>query len=97
MTNQYDNLISAFELKLRKLISEYKSLQAQNDFLKGELERKQNDLMVAHKEVLDLRENYDHLRTGLSLAITDKDKEDSKLRINKLIREIDKCIALLNE
>lgn len=97
MTNQYDNLINAFEIKLRKLISEYRSLQAQNEFLKTELDRKQNDLMLAHKEVLDLRENYDHLRTGLSLAVSDKDKEDSKQRINKLIREIDKCIALLDE
>ena len=97
MTNQYEELIQAFETKLRKLISEYKSLQTQNESLKVELDRKHTDLMQAHKEVLELRTNYDHLRIGLQLGTTDANRAESKQRINKLIREIDKCIALLDE
>lgn len=97
MTNQYEELIRAFEAKLRKLVSEYKSLQVQNELLKSELTRKQEDLMIAHKDILELRSNYDHLRTGLSLGLTETDRAEAKQRINKLIREIDKCIALMDE
>ena len=97
MTNRYEELINAFEIKLRKLISEYKSLQVQNTRLKEELDRKQNDLMHAHQEVLELRKNYDHLQLAKNLGSTDEEKQESKQRLSKMVREIDKCLALLDE
>lgn len=97
MTNRYEALINAFETKLRKLISEYKSLQDQNLALKGELDRKHTDLMHAHQEVLELRKNYDHLRMARDLGYNKESREESKKRLNKMVREIDKCLTLLNE
>jgi len=97
MTNRYKELINAFEQKLRKLISEYQSLKEQNSLLKAELDRKQTDLMQAHQDVLELRKNYDHLRMAKNLSGSDLEREESKLRITKMVREIDKCLALLDE
>lgn len=97
MTNRYEELISAFEIKLRKLMSEYKSLQIQNTRLKEDLDRKQNDLMHAHQEVLELRKNYDHLRMAKNLSGSEVERDESKQRIIKMVREIDKCLALLDE
>ena len=97
MTNRYEELIHAFEIKLRKLISEYKSLQIQNTQLKADLERKQTDLMLAHQEVLELRKNYDHLKMARNLGISENEKVESKQKITKMVREIDKCLALLDE
>ena len=97
MTNRYEELIAAFELKLRKLMSEYQSLQEQNAELKAELERKHTDLMHAHQDILELRKNYDHLRIARNLGISQEDRNESKQRINKMVREIDKCLALLDE
>ena len=97
MTNRYEELINAFEKRLRKLISEYKSLQEQNILLKVELERKQTDFMEAHQEVLDLKKKYDHLQIARNLGGTEQEKTESKQRISKMVREIDKCLALLDE
>jgi len=97
MTNKYDELINAFEMKLRKLISEYESLRDQNEQLKTELERKQEDLMQAHQQILEIRSSYDRLRVARNLGETDEERVESKRRINKIVREIDKCLALLNE
>jgi len=97
MNNRYKELIAAFEEKLRKLISEYQSLKKQNSLLKAELDRKQNDLMHAHQEVLELRKDYDHLRIAKSLSGSDVERNESKLQITKMVREIDKCLALLDE
>ena len=97
MTNRYEELIDAFELKLRKLMSEYQALQEQNAELKAELERKHTDLMHAHQDVLELRKNYDHLRIARNLGVSQEDRNESKQRINKMVREIDKCLALLDE
>jgi hypothetical protein len=97
MTHNYEDLIKGFELRLRTLISGYKSLQEKNAILVSELERRQNDLMLAHREILELRQNYDHLRMARTLAATDAEKAESKKRIDKMVREIDKCLALLDE
>ncbi|ADQ80812.1 hypothetical protein Palpr_2682 [Paludibacter propionicigenes WB4] len=97
MTNRYEELIHAFEIKLRKLISEYKSLQIQNTQLKADLDRKQTDLMIAHQEVLELRKNYDHLKMARNLGVSENEKTESKQKIAKMVREIDKCLALLDE
>jgi len=78
-------------------MSEYQSLQEQNAELKAELERKHTDLMHAHHDVLELRKNYDHLRIARNLGISQEDRNESKQRINKMVREIDKCLALLDE
>ncbi len=97
MTNKHDELINAFETKLRKLISEYESLREQNEQLKAALERKQEDLMHAHQQFLEIRNNYDRLRVARNLGVTEEERVESKRRINKIVREIDKCLALLNE
>ena len=97
MANNYDELISGFESKLRKLISEYQSLQEQNIRLKAELDRKQTDLMHAHQEVLELRKNYDHLQLAKNNGRSDAEKAESRQQSAKMVREIDKCIALLDE
>lgn len=98
MANKYEELARAFETKLRKLISEYKSLQEQNTLLKAELDRKQTDLMMAHQEILELRKNYDHLQLAKNmLGGSEAAKAESKQQIAKMVREIDKCLALLDE
>ncbi|MBP1677782.1 MAG: hypothetical protein H6Q20_2341 [Bacteroidetes bacterium] len=78
-------------------MSEYQSLKDQNIRLKAEIERKHTDLMLAHQEVLELRKNYDHLRIARNLTLTDEDRNEAKLRITKMVREIDKCLTLLDE
>ena len=97
MTHNYEDLIKDFELRLGTFISCYKSLQEKDAILVSELERRQNDLMLAHREILELRQNYDHLRMARTLAATDAEKAESKKRIDKMVREIDKCLALLDE
>jgi chromosome segregation ATPase len=97
MKNKYEELISAFEKRLRKLISEYKSLQEQNKRMKADLDRKQTDLMHAHQEILELRKNYDHLQIAKNLGGTEAERNDSKQKISKMVREIDKCLALLDD
>ena len=97
MTNRYEELIHAFEIKLRKLISEYTFLKEENSMIKAELNRKQTDLMVAHQEILELRKNYDHLQIARNLGTSETEKAESRQQISKMVREIDKCLALLDE
>ncbi len=97
MENQYSNLINAFESNLRNLIEKYKALKEENITLKANLERKNEEVMLAHKQIVDLRNDYNNLETAASLSGSLEEKDKAKQHINKLVREIDKCLTLLNE
>lgn len=97
MTNSYEELISSFEDKLQRLISEYESLKKQNASLQLELTRKNNEYIDACGKIKELQENYEHLRMARYLNVSPKERKISKQYINKLVRDIDKCLALLDE
>lgn len=97
MTNRYEELINAFEKKLRKLISEYQSLQTQNNKLKAELAQKHEGLITAHGEILELRKKNEHLSLANQLSGSGEGRTEAKKQIDKMVREIDQCLALLDE
>lgn len=48
-----------------------------------------------HK-IEELEYRYNNLKTARSLASENEEMHDAKIRVNRIVREIDKCIALLN-
>lgn len=97
MTNRYEETLAAFESKLQRLAAEHRSLKEQNARLREDLDRKQAELMQAHKALLDLQENYDHLRMARYLNASPRERRITRQYIDRLVREIDRCLALLNE
>lgn len=71
-----------------KLEAECEQLRQERDRLRAEIRDGQERLREARAEVQRLR-----LAEGLSGSTTDRAK--SQARINLLLREVDKCIALL--
>lgn len=97
MTNRYEELINAFEKKLRKLISEYESLQIQNNKLQAELAQKHENLIIAHGEILELRKKNEHLSLANQLSGPSEGRAEAKKQIDRMVREIDQCLALLDD
>ncbi|MEA4976819.1 MAG: hypothetical protein VB046_13885 [Paludibacter sp.] len=97
MTNRYEELINAFEKKLRKLISEYESLQIQNKRLQAELVQKHENLIIAHGEILELRKKNEHLSLANQLSGPGEGRAEAKKQIDRMVREIDQCLALLDD
>jgi translation elongation factor EF-Tu-like GTPase len=48
-------------------------------------------------EYRELELNYTNLKTATTISLNGSDVKETKLRLSKLVREVDKCIALLNE
>jgi hypothetical protein len=84
---------------------EYKAIVIKDKLNKAEAENKL--LINKHKELLKIIESQEISIKSLEeknkiLKFTKvlekgKDKTDTKLKINELVREIDKCLALLNK
>lgn len=90
-------IIESFKLKFEKLVEKYKSLKEENvklaeenTILKQKLEAKEKELSDNKKE-----QNTQQLANTF-LAASDNNPQEAKNKINKIVREIDNCIALLN-
>lgn len=59
-----------------------------------EKEEKLKQMEISRQKLEDM---YTDLKTARTLSLYDKDIKDTKQKLSGLVREIDKCIALLNE
>ena len=82
--------------KLQQVLKEYASLQKENLHLRNELDQtKQNSLQ--NMQMTDqLKQQVEVLK--ISSGTWDaRDKKEFEKRINQYIKDIDRCIALLDE
>ena len=49
------------------------------------------------KEIDNIKTKFNTLKIAKTVSGTNNDVHETKLRVNKIVREIDKCIALLNK
>ncbi len=72
-------------------------LKRENAELKKLLENEKlkNEKVQAQYDELEV--SYTNLKTATAISLNGSDVKETKLRLSKLVREVDKCIALLNE
>ena len=91
-------IVENIEKKVTKFISLYHSVQEErNDILKqnGELKSEISEKDIAIKK---LEEKIKLLRITKSVSAQElESSKESRKKINEYVREIDKCIALLNK
>lgn len=96
MTHEEEKSLQLFETRLRQLILEYRALEKRNEVLTKQLADSQAELRRTVENNESLRHNYQTLKTARMIDVSGEDEKMAKARINKLIKEIDKCIAMLN-
>ena len=96
MTEQDQYLIDEFKTRLRLLIKRQNALKDENKQLLDQLKNRQEELENIRKENELLVKNFENLKLAKIFSASDNEKEDAKQTINKIVREIDKCIAQLN-
>ncbi|NDV80956.1 hypothetical protein [Bacteroides sp. 51] len=97
MTEEEKKLLSTFEARLRHLIYLHDELKRENNRLKQLLEEQKEEKVKMLEEIGQLKTNYTNLKTATTISLNGSDVKETKLRLSKLVREVDKCIALLNE
>lgn len=89
-------VVSSLQSKVEKLVLQHRKateellqVKQDNDFLKKQL----SDQKV---KLLELEQRNKALKLARSLGEDGQKNTDLKLKINELVKEIDKCIALVN-
>ena len=91
----HDAVIYDLNFKIDKLIKLYTSSLEQNRRLEKQLSELQSELEQLKGENKELNEKIKTTRVASAISGGNGSYE-AKMRINQLVREIDKCIALLN-
>lgn len=96
MTHEQETALHNFEALVRQLMMAYEREKRENAGLREELHMAQEKLKSTEGQLEQAKRDYDTLRTARLLEVSGNDVKDARARIAKLIREVDKCIALIN-
>ena len=97
MTENNRTIIANFEEKLYKLVLEYKSYKEANEKMAVELQEKEDKLKELQKNCSEIENKYNDLKQARILSLSDNNIEETKERISRLVREIDRCIEALQK
>jgi ribosomal protein L29 len=95
MTEEEEKLLSSFETKLRHLIYIHEELTKENAELRELLEQEKQEKEQLTARYDQLKSDYADLKSAAAMGQNGGNARDTKLRIDKLVREIDLCIAQL--
>lgn len=90
-------IVDSLQGKLDKLLSKFELLQIENQQLLEKSEKLVQEVQEQRGSVHAIENKYESLKIANAIVGSKEDKHTTKLKINTLIREIDKCIAQLDE
>ncbi len=92
-----EKTINTFATRVRQMVLQYQELKKENDELYQLVDERDEEIKKLQKQVTQAQNDYNSLKMAKMIEIGDGDMESAQKRINKLIRDINKCITLLSE
>ncbi len=96
MDVSHNDISARLKSKIQMLVSAFEKVKEENQQLQEQNAEFQSRLKQREKEIVELEERYSQLKLAKSLSSSAQDVHDAKIKVNRIVREIDKCIALLN-
>ena len=97
MTEDQKKQLGIFETRLHRLLYLCDELKKKNTELSNALDIQLKKNETLNVELDNLKNDYANLKTATVISLRSQDIKDSKKRLSIIVREIDKCIALMNE
>lgn len=96
MTAEEEALLRTLEARVTQVTLDHKALKDRYAALSRAMEEKKAIIDALHSQIDRLQADYANLKTAKMIDISSEDMRNAKSRLSKLVREVDKCIALLN-
>ena len=90
MTEDHKRLLAVFDVRVRDLMEFCDRQKEKINELESSLAQKEGELQQAMKKC-------DNMLTARVVSVNEGEMKSARMRLSKLVREVDKCIALLNE
>ena len=96
MSSNQETLL-AFETRVRQMILHFKQLKKENLELRAQIEKGKQEISDLQAKLTQADNDYNSLKMAKMMQITDGDLESAKARVQKMIRNVNKCIAILSD
>jgi len=96
MDNPGNHTVHEIKSRVEKLIELHEVSKAENARLNNENQQLKKELKQKDQELAGFHEKLSNMELAKGIASTES-THDAKIKINRIVREIDKCIALLNK
>ena len=90
-------IVDSLELKIKQLISLYGKTKQEKQQAVNEGEKLKKTLAEQQEIINSLEEKIKLIKMSKVVSSSNEDNKKTKQKINEYVREIDKCIALLNK
>lgn len=97
MTDEELLLLNNLKLNVRQFFIEFENIENEKKALEQNILGLKNEIELLKQEKSELSRKNEQLRLATHLLSGVDENREAKQKINKLVREIDKCIALLNK
>ena len=97
MTEDHKRLLAVFDVRVRDLMELCDRQKQKINELEDFLVQKEGELQQAMKTIEELNAKCDNMLTARVVSVKEGEMKSARMRLSKLVREVDKCIALLNE
>lgn len=96
MTKEQVEFIHQLTEKVDLVLEKYEESRADNAHLSETNTQLEETLNLQRLRIQELEGKYESLKMAKALD-SGAETHDAKIKINRMVREIDKCIALLNQ
>jgi len=97
MTEEDNLLLTNLKANTQRLFHEFNNLENEIKLLENKVLDLKTDIGLLEKDKLELSQRNEQLKIATHLLSGVDENREAKQKINKLVREIDRCIALLNK
>lgn len=95
--NSNEKVLKDFDSLVRNLLLRFQQLKKENADLYAMVEQNERDIQKLRGKLEQKDHDYNSLKMAKMIEITDGDLEGAKTRLSKIIRDVNKCIAILSD
>jgi hypothetical protein len=96
MTDYQEKLLAIFEVRVQDLLGICDGQKQKINKLTLALESKEEELRQAMQTIDKLKARCDGMLTARIVSTSEQEVKNAKMRLEKLVREVDACITLLS-
>jgi predicted nucleic acid-binding Zn-ribbon protein len=97
MTDEDRLFLNELRANVQLLFQEYENLKAEKKALEGNVSVLTREIARLEQEKTDLSQKIEKIKIANRVLAGNDRNGEARKKINTLVREIDKCIALLNK
>ena len=97
MADNPKRVLDTLRAHVQELMRRCNVLKRENEELEKRIEEQESTIATLQRDLDEMSIKYQDLLTARGLVLGESDIKAARNRFGKLVREIDKCISLLNE